>query len=63
VTLPNLGKPLSTVSFRAVHCAESLTGTSPPRDRRVTIVGSNNTLILGDDVSMMGFGYAWKRVE
>ncbi len=63
VNLPNLGKPLSSVSFRAVHCAEQLTGTSPERYRRVTIVGSNNTLIFADDASMMGFGYAWTRVE
>jgi hypothetical protein len=63
VTLPSLGKDLSKVSFRAVHCAEAVPDATTPRNRRVTIVGSNNTLIFADDVSNMGAGYTWTLVE
>lgn len=63
VTIPNLGKNLSTVSFRAAHCAESSDDGTTSRNRRVTIVGSNNTLLFADDVSNMGLGYTWTLVE
>lgn len=63
VMIPNLGKNLSTVSFRAAHCSESSSDGTTSRNRRVTIVGSNNTLLFADDVSNMGLGYTWTLVE
>lgn len=64
VTLGSLGKDLSTVSLRAVHCSERFDdGMVTARDRRVTIVGSNNTLFYGEDSSQMGINYTWKLVE
>lgn len=63
VTLPNLGKDLSKVSLRAVHCADSTYDGTTQRPRRVTIVGSNNTLLFGEDSSGMGISYAWSLVE
>lgn len=63
VTLPSLGKNLSNVSLRAVHCAEYDGSGLPAGNRRVTIVGSNNTLLFATDVSNMGAGYTWTLVE
>lgn len=63
VTLPNMGKDLSKVSLRAVHCADSTSDGITNRPRRVTIVGSNNTLLFAEDTSLMGISYTWNLVE
>lgn len=59
----NISKDLSKVNLLAVHCAAPTGAAMSQRSRRVTIVGSNNTLFYGEDVSMMGVGYTWTQVE
>lgn len=59
VNLSTLGKNLSAINLRAVQCTRP---SSSWGYRRVTIVGSENTLFYGDDSSLMG-NYTWTLVE